>query len=137
ENLCVNPTGHFDSQTREAIRQAKLGAIQRGAPISDTSDDKINHAKELEQFRVSKPCSQDFKGVERGYKTAFEKFRFPFADGITTPRRQLSGCGLIDTKTESFDEPMRAFIKKKAQGQKSSELYYDSYNYISKNCIPS
>jgi hypothetical protein len=149
-NLCVDPpTGQFDDNTREAIRQAKAGARQSAqagavAPPFRNTANEIKTGTELQKFLDARNCTTDSAGVERGYSTSFEKFRFPGPAAINDLRHQLNACknNLMDSGL--FDEPMRAAIaavKAKAANPKFSDptsgrLSDKSYEFINMTCIP-
>ena len=121
QNLCVNPAaGHFGPPTREAIRQAKIGANASGpnAKVFADTSDQIMSPVELEIFRAARRCSQDARGTERGYRTAFEKFRFPDAPAINALQKALTGCDPNIKVTGIFDAATRTAIQ--AAKQKAS-----------------
>jgi hypothetical protein len=138
-NLCASRTGRFDNETREAIRQAKAG----GQQSAETTQPFTNLAGEIKsQAEVGilrgagmGNCSQDRQGAERGYLTAFERFRFPDAAAIKILRDQLNNC---DPSLKLKDDvtsltPLRAAIAK--VNSNSKELDDKSFKVIS-DCIP-
>jgi hypothetical protein len=152
-NLCVDGTGRFDDATREAIRQAKIGARQSAQgqtapPAFGNIDNAIKSRKEAGTFADANTCTKDASGVERGYLTAFEKFRFPGPVAITGLRNRLGACGstLPASTSGKFDQPMRDAIltvktnasaadKAKLGDLNSGELNDQTYSYILKTCI--
>jgi hypothetical protein len=149
-NLCVDITDRFDDATRQAIRQAKLGARQssqelNSPPLFDNVTDEIKSSKEAEAFLRAGTCKPDTGGA--GYLTAFEKFRLPGPIAINGLRARLSKCLTTLPALDSgvFDQPMRDAImtlkmkatgndKAKAGDPKSGALNDQSYNYILKAC---
>jgi hypothetical protein len=112
-NLCVEPAnGNFGPTTREAIRQAKLGAegIIDPRPFNNLRN-QISNEKEVEIFRGAKSCSQDFLAVERGYKTPFEKFGFSDGPTIKSLQRSLTRCDSRVRETGIFDSATRSAIR--------------------------
>jgi hypothetical protein len=114
-NLCVTPSTSFDDATRDAIQQAKLGANQSGPaerPFNNTKN-QIASAAEAQIFRGSRPCNLDMSGVDRGYRTAFEKFTFAGEAGVASLQQLLALCdpNLKDKFTGKFDGLTRAAIK--------------------------
>jgi hypothetical protein len=95
-NLCVVKTGRFDSDTREAIRQAKIGAIgsaKTTQPFNNSGNEiKSNTEVQILRDAGTGKCSQDSSGMERGYLTAFERFRFPNQAEIRILRDELNRC---------------------------------------------
>jgi hypothetical protein len=150
--LCVGITRRFDDDTREAIRQAKIGARQSSQdlttpPLFNNIDGEIKSAKEAQIFAGARTCSQDAAGVERGYLTAFEKFRLPGPVAINGLRSRLSKCvtNLPASDSGVFDQPMRDAImtlkgnapaaeKAKFGDANASGLNDKSYSYILKIC---
>jgi hypothetical protein len=151
-DLCVGITGRFDDDTRQAIRQAKIGARQSSQdrttpPLFDNTDNVIRSNKEAQTFAGVRPCSQDTSGVERGYLTAFEKFRLPGPTAINALRSRLRQCvtSLPASDPGLFDQPMRDAImavkanasaadKTQAGDPKSGALNDQSYSYVLKAC---
>jgi hypothetical protein len=139
-NLCVaTPSTSFDNATREAIRQAKVGANQSGPgerPFKITSN-RIENAAEAEFFLRSRDCSLDTSGVDRGYRTPFEKYTFAGEAGVVSLQKLLARCDprLKDMFSGKFDEPTRAAIKVAKTKMKidpnTDTLNDTSYNAIS------
>jgi hypothetical protein len=153
-NLCVVPTGNFDNDTRGAIQQAKIGAVQSrravsaSAPFNNT-EDEIKSPIEAQIFLDVRSCSKDPSGAERAYLTAFEKFRFPDQVAINALQSQLNACdrNLNLKASESFDQPTRtaiAYFKAQAPNTErakfgdpsSGKLDDKSYGYITRTCFP-
>jgi hypothetical protein len=151
-NLCVEKlTGRLDGATTKAIRQAKL-AVRESQQASDAlrfdnADGKMSDV-EAQIFLDQRNCSKDSTGVERGYLTAFEKFRFRNGGAITGLRRLLSACerSLTPQNSEAFDEAIRGAIKAikdkapeadraKFAAPSSNTLDDQAYAYIRKTCI--
>lgn len=114
-NLCVAPSTSFDDATRDAIQQAKVGANQSGPserPFNNTRN-QIASAAEAQIFFRSRPCNLDMSGVDRGYRTAFEKFTFAGEAGVASLQQLLALCdpNLRDKFTGKFDPLTRAAIK--------------------------
>ncbi|MGT2438303.1 hypothetical protein ACU4GH_23790 [Bradyrhizobium betae] len=114
-NLCVAPSATFDGVTRDAIQQAKLGANQSGPgerPFDNTRN-QIASPTEAQAFRGARPCSLDMSGVDRGYRTAFEKFTFAGEPGVVSLQQLLALCdpNLKDKFSGKFDPLTRAAIK--------------------------
>jgi hypothetical protein len=149
EHVCARPTGSFDTQTRNAIQQAKLGGNQSGPtamPFGNTSS-QIASAGEVQIFLGARPCAIDMTGADRGYRTAFEKFAFPSEGGVTSVQIILARCdpALKDKFTGKFDELTRAAItvakSKIPQARRAglTDLNTDtlndkSYNAIERTC---
>jgi hypothetical protein len=114
-NLCVTPSGSFDVATREAIRLAKVGGNRSGASASPFTNAKseITTAVETQTFLGSKPCSVDMTNVDRGYQTAYEKFRFADEVAVRSLQTMLANCdpNLKDKGTGKFDVATRTAIK--------------------------
>ena len=152
-NLCVSTTTRFDNDTREAIRQAKLAARQSAqdlatAPLFDNSVGEIELRLEAQKFADARTCSKDFSGMERGYSTAFEKFRLPGPVAINGLRSRISKCipNLSLPDSGLFDQPMRSAImtikanapaseKAKFGDPNAGGLNNQSYSYILKACV--
>jgi hypothetical protein len=116
ENLCVQPSGIMDSPTRDAIRQAKLGsAISRGtAPRRFSNiERKIVSSVELQMFLDSGSCNNDEEGVDRGYRTAFEKFAFADESRLKDLHVTLAKCDsrLAGISAGKFDSGTRNAIR--------------------------
>lgn len=151
-DLCVGLTRSFDDDTRHAIREAKIGARQSSQdrntpPPFNNIDSEIKSRKEALTFAGVKTCSQDTSGAERGYLTAFEKFRLPGPVAINGLRSRLSKCVANLSLSDSglFDQPMRKAImtlkgnapatdKAKFADPGSGELDDQSYSYILRAC---
>jgi hypothetical protein len=149
-NLCVPQTAKLDNETREAIRQAKIGANQSAAAASsrpfNNTENGIKSPYELQIFYSARDCSKDSSGSERGYATAFEKFRFSSQAAIRDFRRILVRCGTTLADSDAFDQPMRtaiATIKAKASREdkerlgdgSSGKLNGNWYEYIMRTCL--
>ena len=155
-DLCVSkkPTRRFDDEMREAIHQAKVGARQSSQdqnkpPLFNNTDGEIKSSVEAQAFAraarrpagANPTCSQDTKGVDRGYLTAFEKFRLPGPNAINGFRSRLrdSKCAptLPTPDTGAFDKPLRdAIISLKVGDPKTGALDDQSYNSILAACVP-
>jgi hypothetical protein len=109
-NLCVAPTGRYDFDTREVIRQAKLGSWQSEQRLFNNSKNEIRGVAEAQIFLRAGTCSKDSASVERGYLTAFEKFRFPLPEEIMVLQRQLNACDSNLQLTGSFDQQTRVAL---------------------------
>jgi hypothetical protein len=153
-NLCVSVAdGNFGTETREAIRQSKIAARQSAQALTtpppfDNTDGKIKSNLEVQKFADARDCSKDSSGVERGYLTAFEKFRFPGPVAISGLRSRLRACNrnLSLPDSELFDQPMRnAIMTVKASAPASEKAKFDdpnsgglnneSYSYIVRTCV--
>jgi hypothetical protein len=149
-NLCVTPSTSFDDgATRDAIEQAKLGANQSGPaqPLFSNTKNQILSAAEAQIFRSSRLCNLDMSGVDRGYRTAFEKFTFAGEAGVVSLQQILALCApnLKDKFSGKFDELTRTAItiaKNKVKQAKrfvltdldTDTLNDKSYNAISLTC---
>jgi hypothetical protein len=150
-NLCIAaPTKTFDGKTRDAIREAKLGALQSGASAAafSNTEDQITSGAEMEIFRGSKSCFEDpAKGF--GYKTAFEKFAFVDSAGIKSLQKVLGFCdpNLKGHESGKFDEQTRNAIaaakisdkmsdarKRQLTDSKTNTLNSISYDSILHSC---
>jgi hypothetical protein len=154
ENLCVAATLRFDSDTRTAIQQAKIGARQSGQAVAaeppfNNIASEIKSRSEVQTFLDARSCRKDSSGADRAYITAFEKFRFANRAAINDLQRLLNTCdrSLSVKDSESFDRPTRAAIlavktkapnaeKAKFADLNSGTLDDKSYEYINKTCIP-
>jgi hypothetical protein len=146
-NVCVPQTGRLDSATREAIRQAKMAAresAQASATMPfDNIDGEIKSHVEAQIFVDARSCSTDSTGVERGYRSAFEKFRFSGPVAINGLRRLLSACGQRLENADTFDAPIRAAIAAvvakapttNVADADPSVLNDKSYAFIRRECI--
>jgi len=140
-NLCVAPlTPRFDPATREAIRQAKVGGNQSGPnarPFNNTRDG-IESRSETQIFLGSRPCSSDMSGIDRGYRTAFEKFAFANEAAVKDLQNRLALCNPNLNATGRFDDSTRAAIKNARKGAgldpAIDTLNDQSYNTISRTC---
>jgi hypothetical protein len=152
-NLCVSvANGHFGTETREgaetreAIRQAKLGANQSRsarraaqlfpAPVTNQIDSK----REAEIFVDAKHCEVDRSGIDRAYATSFEKFRFADDILIKELQRALAKCDKNVTESGLFDTATRAGIlaatsKPGSNVAKTDRLNDKSYEWVSGVCI--
>jgi hypothetical protein len=112
-NLCVVPNAAFDPATREAIRQAKVGGNQSSATAAPFANNKnqIMSSVEAQIFLGSRPCSFDMSGTDRGYQTAFEKFRFADDGGVRSLQRVLAACDATLKESGRFDGFTRTAIK--------------------------
>jgi hypothetical protein len=113
-NLCVTPSATFDASTREAIRQAKVGGNQSGAsskPFTNTKAEIVSSG-EAQIFLGSRPCSFDMSVTDRGYRTAFEKFRFADEAAVKSLQRILARCDKnLTVLSGKFDDPTRSAVK--------------------------
>jgi hypothetical protein len=114
-NLCVPIGAAFDAITREAIRQAKVGGNNSSAnakPFTNVKN-QITSAAEVQIFLGARPCSVDMSGTDRGYRTAFEKFRFADENGVKILQGILAICDptFRDKASGKFDAATRAAIK--------------------------
>jgi hypothetical protein len=148
-NLCVPRSASFDGVTRDAIQQAKIGANQSGPgerPFTNTKN-QITSRLEASTFRSARPCSLDMTGVDRGYRTAFEKFTFPSEAGVVSLQKLLALCdpNLKDKFSGKFDPPTRSAIavaktklsqaaRAKLTDPNADTLNDKSYNEISLKC---
>jgi hypothetical protein len=148
-NLCVPRSASFDDVTRDAIQQAKMGANQSGPgerPF-DNIKNQIASRLEAQKLRSARTCSLDMSGVDRGYRTAFEKFTFPSEAGVVSLQKLLAFCdpNLKDKFSGKFDPLTRAAIAvaktklSQAAKAKLTDLNEDtlndkSYNEISLKC---
>ena len=113
-NLCVRPSASFDDTTRDAIRQAKVGANQSGPgerPFKIVSN-RIENLAEAQFFLRSRVCNLDTSGTDRGYRTPFEKYTFAGEAGVVSLQQLLVRCdpNLKDKFSGKFDPPTRAAI---------------------------
>ncbi len=151
-HLCVKQTGIFDSDTRDAIRQAKIGAVQSQelghAPLFTNTDPDITSRLEAQIFADTTSCSRDSAGVSRGYLSAFEKFRFADAKAIIDLRHSLNlpSCKFALPDNGSFDSQMRkaiATVKGRASGAaqttfgnlSAGALNDASYAFVLNQCV--
>lgn len=149
-NLCVPTTARFDATTREAIRQAKVGGNSSGlnAKPFNNLKNQIMSPAEVQIFLGARPCSIDQNGTDRGYQTAFEKFRFADENGVRILQGILSICDptFKDKASGKFDPATRAAIKvakskmseaRKAEiADRDTETLSDkSFRNISLTCI--
>ena len=142
-NLCATPSGQFDTTTREAIRQAKIAAnasrVQRSSPpLFRTINDEIKSTTEAQIFQDARSCSKDSSGTDRGYMTAFEKFRFVDDISIKDLQAALKKCNPSVAQTGVFDNATREGIAVaigRAQLPKSTSLNDQSYKMVSAVCI--
>ncbi|MGY4511590.1 hypothetical protein [Bradyrhizobium sp. USDA 3650] len=151
-NLCVARSTSFEDQaTRDAIEQAKLGANQSGPgprPFGNTTN-QIMNAKEAQIFSNSRVCNLDMSGVDRGYRTAFEKFTFANEAAVVSLQQILAVCDprLKDHFSGKFDQTTRDAItvaKAKVKQEKrfaltdadTDNLNDKSYNAISRTRCP-
>ena len=138
-NLCVEPqSGNFATITRQAIRLAKAGAPGQFT----NSSDKIENAAEAQKFKDLKLCSLDQDGVDRGYKNAFEKLRFPNKLSIEAFQKRLKMCDERANKgvpssvkaTGEFDPATRKAIELlKAKLNKTSGFEFLNTDQLSPN----
>jgi hypothetical protein len=151
-NLCVKPSGQLDADTKEAVRQAKIGARQSlqasGTLPFNNTDSDIKSRVEAQIFLDATGCSKESTGAY--LITAFEKFRFADGAAINELWHQVDKCinnNKNPTDKQSFDKPMRdaiAAIKAKAAesekakfGDSSSGKLNDkSYDFIMRQCPP-
>jgi hypothetical protein len=146
-NLCADATGEFDGSTREAIRQAKVAAnmsrvAKRTEPLFKPVNSEIRTATELQIFLDARVCSRDSSGADRGYVTAFEKFRFPDDVAIKSFQTALANCDPNVRPTGVFDASTRAGImaatgKTGSTVPKTDRLNQKSYDWVSGVCVPS
>lgn len=146
-NLCANASGEFDGGTREAIRQAKVGAnmsrvAKKTEPLFKPVNGEIRNASELQIFLDARNCRNDSSGADRGYVTAFEKFRFPDDVAIKSFQAALAGCDPSVKPTGIFDSSTRAGIlavtgKTGSTVPKTDRLNQRAYEWVSGVCIPS
>ena len=110
-NLCVPATGEFDDETRQAIRQAKLGGNgSRDGTFTNTKNE-LSTPREVEIFAAARACNVDTSGKDRGYAVAYEKFRFPDDPGVKQLQRRLMKCDATVKETGVFDTDTRNGIK--------------------------
>ena len=109
-NLCATPSGQFDTTTRDAILQAKIAANASKSPqkkiapvFSAPLSGEIKTRTEAEIFQDARGCSKDSTGTDRGYLTAFEKFRFVDEIAIKDLQKALKICDLNVVPTGVFD----------------------------------
>jgi hypothetical protein len=152
-NLCVEKqTGTLDRATEAAVTQAKRAVreTQQTADVLrfENANGKLSDV-EAAIFLGQGNCSKDVAGVERGYLTAFEKYRFRSRQTITGLRRLLSACpgsNLTPLDSESIDPAMRSAIKAVKDGAPEAEkkkfaapgtntLDDQAYGYILNTCI--
>jgi hypothetical protein len=143
-NLCVSaPDGNFGTETREAIRQAKLAAnMSRAAtrPLFKSVNNQISTNEEAQIFLDAKHCELDRSGTNRAYATAFEKFRFADENAIKDLQRALAKCDSNVKQTGIFDKATRDGILA-ATGMagstvgKTDRLNDKSYAWVSGACI--
>jgi hypothetical protein len=115
-NLCVPPNGQFDQVTREAIHQAKAGA--NGSRSALTSPpifrspvtSSIDSGTEEQIFLDARGCSKDSAGADRGYQTAYEKFRLGDEKSVKDLQASLKLCDARVEQSGIFDSATRAGI---------------------------
>jgi hypothetical protein len=93
-NLCIStPATSFDS-ARDAIQQAKIGAKQITPRSFTNTENRIVNAAEVQMFlnARSPPCVFDSDPSQVGYRTAYEKFRFPDEAAVTALQQILKVC---------------------------------------------
>jgi len=143
-NLCVKSNGEFDPSTREAIRQAKIAANATRVPkkmaplFAAPVSGEIKTAGEAQIFLDARSCSKDFSGTDRGYLTAFEKFRFVDETSIKDLQTALKKCDQKVVPTGVFDDATRNGISaglKKAGLPEAKTLNDKSYEQVSAVCI--
>jgi hypothetical protein len=143
-NLCVTPNGKFDPATREAIRQAKVAANATRAakkipPVFKLPiNGEIKSAAEAQIFLDARSCGKDSSGTDRGYMSAFEKFRFVDDISIKDLQAALKKCDPSITQSGVFDDPTRNGISaatEKAGLPKTKSLSEESYKMVSAVCI--
>jgi hypothetical protein len=144
-NLCAEASGSFDTATREAIRQAKVGAnmsrvARRTEPLFKPVNDELRNASEVQIFLDARNCRNDSSGVDRGYVTAFEKFRFPDEIAIKSFQTALAGCDQNVKPTGIFDGPTRTGIstatgKTGSPVPKTDRLTPKAYEWVSGVCL--
>jgi hypothetical protein len=111
-SICVPPTGDFDVETREAIRQAKLGANRsRDTPTFGNTRSQLSSQTEVEIFAAARSCNLDSAATDRKYASAYEKFRFADRAAITSLQRQLAKCDPRVKETGTFDADTRSGIR--------------------------
>ena len=144
-NLCATPSGQFDTTTRDAILQAKIAAnasrVQKKiAPVfSAPLSGEIKTRTEAEIFQDARGCSKDSTGTDRGYLTAFEKFRFVDEIAIKDLQKALKICDSNVVPTGVFDNATRNAIsavtgRPDSGLPKSNKLNNKSYEFISGVC---
>ncbi len=115
-NLCVSGAdGNFGMDTREAIRQAKIGANMsrenRAAPaLFKPVNGQIGTNNEAQIFLEAQHCELDRSGMDRAYATAFEKYRFADEIAVKDLQRALAKCDANVKQTGIFDKPTRNAI---------------------------
>lgn len=147
-NLCVPTSATFDAITREAIRQAKIGgnsSALNAKPFANLKNQIMSPA-EVQIFLGARPCSIDLNGTDRGYQTAFEKFRFADENAVKILQGILTICDPTLKASGKFDPATRAAIKlakskmseaRKAEiADRDTETLTDkSFRNISLTCI--
>jgi hypothetical protein len=112
-NLCVSAAdGNFAADTREAIRQAKLAvnlsrADKAAPPLFKFVNNQIGTNEEAQIFIDAQHCEVDRSGTDRGYATAFEKYRFADEIAIKDLQKALAKCDPNVKQTGIFDKATR------------------------------
>jgi hypothetical protein len=111
-NLCISsPTTNFDL-ARDAIQQAKIGANQITPRSFTNTENKIVNDAEVQTFlnATSPPCAFDSDPSQVGYRTSYEKFRFPDEAAVTALQHILKVCDERLGISGKFDVPTRDAI---------------------------
>lgn len=147
--LCLTESGSFDDATRNAIRQAKLGAAESGASGSpfNNIENQIVSATETQIFtREGQPCF-DLLPNGRVNRTPFERYAFVDSAGIRAFQVVLGFCDpkIKGSESGKFDQLTRDAIvlaktqmskarKDKLTDAKASTVNDISYNSILNTC---
>jgi hypothetical protein len=151
-NLCISDaSGNFGTNTREgtdtreAIRQAKIGAnmsrvAKAAPPLFKPVSNQIGTNDEAQIFLNAQHCESDRSGTDRAYATAFEKFRFADDVAIKALQQTLAKCDPSVKPTGIFDKATRDGIST-ATGRngstvpKTDRLNDKAYEWVSGTCI--
>ena len=79
-------------------------------PLFGTINDEIKSTTEAQIFQDARSCSKDSSGTDRGYLTAFEKFRFVDDISIKDLQSTLKKCDPNVAQTGVFDNATREGI---------------------------
>jgi TIR domain len=145
-NLCVLvDDGKFGTDTREAIRQAKLAANMRrvgngASPLFRSINGQIDTNEEAQIFLSAYHCQLDRSGKDRAYATAFEKYRFADENAIKDLQSALAKCDPNVQQTGIFDKATRDAIsaatsRRGSTVAKTDRLNDKSYEWVSAFCI--
>ncbi|MBH5370107.1 hypothetical protein [Bradyrhizobium glycinis] len=147
--LCLKESSSFDDTMRNAIKQAKLGALQSGAsavPFNNIEPQIVNGVETQIFTRSDQPCFDDLpKG--RVNRTPFERYAFVDEAGVKAFQVMLGFCDarIKNNASGKFDQLTRDAIveaKKQMSAARKAELTDPttstvndkSYNNILRTC---